>query len=352
MPGLRFLLVATALWSLFGLLAGIQVWISMLSHGHHVPWLLLYHQLVWLAWLLPTLLVRALAQRWPVVAARPAALAVHVLACLLISALHAVYEIGLMRWMQPYDRMTATLSELPFGEIAASRLLLGAILYCLVLGGVTALDYTQRFNERALRAAQLERALADIRLHALQRQLQPHFVFNTLNAIAALVRTRQHDQATGMIAGLADLLRYSLDHEDRQTVPLGEEVAVLQRYLAIEATRFADRLHVRIAVPESLQRASVPLLILQPLAENAVRHGIARLAAGGEIAIDARRVGERLLIRLRNDGALLPAAADGIGLRNTRERLAALYGGAARFTLTAAAGGVLAELDLPWAEIA
>ena len=94
------------------------------------------------------------------------------------------------------------------------------------------------------------------------------------------------------------------------------------------------------------------MLILQPLAENAVRHGIARLAAGGEIAIEARRAGERLLIHLRNDGALAPAFAEGIGLRNTRERLATLYGGAARFTLAAEGDGVRAELDLPWTAIA
>jgi two-component system, LytTR family, sensor kinase len=352
MPVSRFLLVAAAFWSLFGLMAGIQVWISMLNHGHHVPWLLLYYQLLWLAWLAPTLLVRWLARRHPVLAPRRHTLAIHALAATLIATLHALYEIGLMLWMRPYDRMTATPDELEPGEIVVSRLLLGWILYCLVLGGVTAVEYYQRYHERALRAAQLERSLADARLHALQLQLQPHFVFNTLNAIAALVRTRQHDQATGMIAGLADLLRYSLDHEGRQQVALGEEIAVLRRYLDIEASRFPDRLRFRIDVPEALQRAAVPMLILQPLAENAVRHGIATLAAGGEIEVAATRRGERLQIRMRNDGALDPAAHEGIGLRNTRERLATLYGDAAQFSLSMQDGRVQALIALPYTEIA
>lgn len=348
----RFLLVAAAFWSLFGLMAGIQVWISMLNHGHHVPWLLLYYQLLWLAWLAPTLLVRWLARRYPVLSPRRNTLAIHALAATVIAVLHTLYEIGLLLWMQPYDRMTATPDELEPGEMLVSRLLLGWILYCLVLGGVTAVEYYQRYHERALRAAQLERSLADARLHALQLQLQPHFMFNTLNAIAALVRTRQHDQATGMIAGLADLLRYTLDHEGRQTVPLGEEIAVLRRYLDIEATRFPDRLRYRIEVPEALHGAAVPMLILQPLAENAVRHGIARLATGGEIEVAATRDGGRLQIRMRNDGALDPAAQEGIGLRNTRERLATLFGDAAQFSLSMQDGRVQALIALPCTEVA
>jgi two-component system, LytTR family, sensor kinase len=347
----RFLLFATAFWTFFGLVAGIQVWISMLTHGHSVPRLLGFFLIVWLAWLVPTYVIVRLTQRYPVVAPRASSLAIHGLAATVIAVLHSLYEIGLMLWMQPYDRMTATLSELDIGQITFSRLPLEWILYCLVLGGVSAFEYYQRYHERALQAAQLERSLADARLHALELQLQPHFLFNTLNSIAGLVRANHREQAVTMIAGLADLLRYSLDHAGRQRVPLEEEMEVLRRYLEIERARFPDRMSFRITLAEDARRAAVPMLILQPLAENAVRHGIARTASSGSIDIDARRVGERLQLRMRNSGTLDPAANDGIGLKNTRERLANLHGDAAHFSVTAVDGGVLAVLDLPWSAI-
>ena len=344
----RFLLFAAVFWALFGLLAGIQVWISMITHGHSVPWLLLYFLIVWLAWLGPTVLVMWLARRVPVVPPRRRNVAIHAAAATAIAVVHALFEMGLLLWMKPYDRMTATWSELDLGENLLSRLPAEWILYCLVLGGVLAFEYYQRYHERALQAAQLERSLADARLHALELQLQPHFLFNTLNAIAGLVRTQHGDQAVTMIAGLADLLRYSLDHAGRQRVSLGEEMEVLRRYLEIEGARFPDRMTFRIALAEEARRAAVPMLILQPLAENAVRHGIARTAAAGRIEVDAERVGERLHLRMFNTGALDAAPVERIGLRNTRERLAVLYGDAAHFTVTAVEGGVLAMLDLPW----
>jgi two-component system LytT family sensor kinase len=308
--------------------------------------------LVWLAWLGPTLAVVWLARRYPVVPPRRAHVAIHVLAATAIAVAHSLFEIGLMLWMRPYDRMTAGLDELELGQIVLSRLPMEWILYCLVLGGVLAFEYYQRYHERALQAAQLERSLVDARLHALELQLQPHFLFNTLNAVAGLVRSNRKDQAVTMIAGLADLLRYSLDHAGRQCVPLEEEIEVLQRYLEIESARFPDRLSVRIALAEDARRAAVPMLILQPLAENAVRHGIERSAAAGRIEVDAARVGERLQIRMRNSGTLDPAAIEGIGTRNTHERLAALYGGQASFRVTALDDGVLALLDLPWSAAA
>jgi two-component system, LytTR family, sensor kinase len=347
----RFLPFAVVFWTLFGLLAGIQVWISMITHGHSVPWLLSYYLLVWWAWLGPTLAIVWLARKHPVVPPRRASVAVHALAATAVAVVHSLFEIGLMVWMRPYDRMTAQLSELEVGEILLSRLPMEWILYCLVLGGVLAFEYYQRYHERALQAAQLERSLVDARLHALELQLQPHFLFNTLNAIAGLVRTNHKEQAITMIAGLADLLRYSLDHAGRQRVSLAEEMDVLRRYLEIEGARFPDRMSFRIALAEDARRAAVPMLILQPLAENAIRHGIARAATAGSILVEANRVGERLHIRMRNSGTLEASPVDGIGLRNTRERLAALYGDAAHFSVAADEDGVLASLDLPWATL-
>jgi LytS/YehU family sensor histidine kinase len=197
----------------------------------------------------------------------------------------------------------------------------------------------------------LERSLTDARLHALELQLQPHFLFNTLNAIAGLVRGNRKEQAVTMIAGLADLLRYSLDHAGRQRVPLVEEIGMLERYLEIENARFPDRMSFKVSVAENASRAAVPILILQPLAENAVRHGIARSSAAGSIEVEASRIGDRLQIRMRNSGNLDTASVDGIGLKNTRERLANLYGGTGHFALSQYEGGVLAVIDLPWTVI-
>jgi two-component system, LytTR family, sensor kinase len=344
----HFLLFAAAFWALFGIVTGILVWISMLDHGHSVPRLLSFYLLVWLAWLAPTYAIVQLARRFPVDAPRAVTVLAHAAAATLIAVLHSLYEIVLMLWMRPYDRMTAHLSELDFGKVLFARVPLEWILYCLVLGSVLAFEYYQRYLERALRAAQLERSLADARLHALELQLRPHFLFNTLNAVAGLVRSQRNEQAVTMIAGLADLLRYSLDQAGRQRVPLAEEIEMLRRYLEIEMARFPDRLSFNVAVGTGAERALVPSLILQPLVENAVRHGIAGLAAAGSVDVTADRAGERLHIRIRNSGTLASGWIEGIGLRNTRERLRSLYGDAAHFSLAASDGGVLAILDLPW----
>ena len=344
----HFLLIAAGFWIVFGLVSGILVWISMLSHGHSVPRLLGYFLVVWVAWLAPTYAIVQLARRFPLVPPRPSAVLVHIAAATGIAIAHALYEVAMMLWIQPYDRMTSNLSQVNFGSVLLARLPLEWILYCLVLGGVLAFEYYQRYHERALRAAQLERSLMDAKLHALEMQLQPHFLFNTLNAVAGLVRSGRNDQATTMIAGLADLLRYSLDQAGRQRVTLAEEMAMVERYLEIESARFPDRMVFRVDIADCADRAMVPSLILQPLVENAVRHGIAMMAAAGSIDVEAIRVGERLHVRLRNSGALADEPVEGIGLRNTRERLHTLYGDNAVFSLAASSGGVLAILDLPW----
>jgi two-component system LytT family sensor kinase len=347
-----FLLFAAAFWSVFGIVAGSLVWLSMLTHGHSPPLLLGFHLLVWLAWLGPTYIIVWLARRFPVFPPRLLAIVVHALAATAISLVHSLYGILLLVWIRPYDLRNASFSDLDVGNILFSQLPLEWILYCLVLGAVLAFEFRRRYHERALLAAQLERSLADARLHALELQLQPHFLFNTLNAIATLVRNSGKEQAVTMIAGLADLLRYSLDHAGRQRVALAEEIGMLERYLEIENARFPDRMSFSISVAEDVQRAAVPILILQPLAENAVRHGIARTATVGSIEVEARRVGERLQIRMRNSGTLDAAPVDGIGLKNTRERLANLYGADGHFGLSQCHGAVLATLDLPWTVVA
>lgn len=344
----RFLLAAAAFWLLFGLVAGIQVWISMLTHGHDLVRLLGFHIAVWCVWLVPTALIVVLARRLPLSPLRPIPVAVHFLAASAIGVLHALYSIVLMLWLQPYDAMTASASEIQLGQALLTPLLLEWILYLLVLGAVLALDYGRRSREHALEAAELRRSLTDARLHALELQIQPHFLFNTLNSIAGLVRAGRRDEAIRMVAGLGDLLRYALDHAGRQRVTLGEETEMLTRYLEIHQARFPDRMSFTVEVDPALRQAAVPILILQPLAENALRHGVDQTGALNCIEVRARRVDDRLELRLSNRGQLASPVVEGIGLRNTRDRLRALYGDSARFELRQTGDQVLARVDLPF----
>jgi sensor histidine kinase YesM len=235
--------------------------------------------------------------------------------------------------------------------------------YWILLGMQAAFRYYRQYQERKqtalrleLQASELQSRLVQAQLSALKGQLQPHFLFNTLNAIMVLVRQGKGRQAEEMLARLSDLLRSVLEEVEAQEVPLRRELESLQLYLAIEEVRFQDRLHVEISIePEALD-AAVPHLGLQPIVENAVRHGIGRRSAAGRIEISAARVEQSLRIQVRDDGPGLPpegpagiTEARGIGLANTRERLRRLYGDAASLTLeNDPRGGAVATLTLPY----
>lgn len=345
-------LLAASFWALFGLLSGVQVWISMITHGHSVPLLLAYHLLVWEAWIFPTVFIVRLARRCPVVPPRRLNVLVHIFAACSIGLLHGFYWLALLILTKPYDRMTVEPSQLNVTEILFARFPLEWTLYGLVLGAAVAYDYYDRYRERAVQAAQLEASLAEARLHALELQIQPHFLFNTMNAVSSLVRNGRNDEAVSMLAGLSELLRYTLDHAGHQRVALEEELAVLRRYLEIQHTRFPDRTSFTIDAAADALRGAVPALLLQPLAENAVRHGIETAAGAGVVNVRAARDGERLTIEIFNSGSVAPSPVPGIGLRNTRERLLHLYGPAATFSLVNDRGGVVATLSIPWSEVA
>lgn len=335
---------AALFWFLFGLITGIQIWISMLEHHHSVPRLLGYYVLVWEAWLIPSAVIFWLGRRFPVIPLRARNLLVHAAAATGIAAVHVLYWIGLMLVMKPFDRMTAPPSQVNVSAWFLSRSPLELILYCLALfATITVSSYD--------RAAKLEASLADARLHALEMQLQPHFLFNTLNAVTSLVRSKRNDEAVTMIAGLSDLLRYTLDHAGQQHVALEDELAILRQYLEIQHSRFPDRMSFGIDLTPETRRAAVPALLLQPLAENAVRHGIAPSNGPGVIQIRAFRENGTLRIEVFNTG-VLAADHEGIGVRNTHERLRHLYGDAARFDLAGADGGVRASVSIPWSEVA
>jgi hypothetical protein len=346
----RVWLFAASFWALFGLISGIQVWISMRTHGHSVPRLIGYYLVIWEAWLLPTAVILWLARRFPVVPPRAVAVSIHVIAAFAIALVHESYWIVLLLFLKPFDRMNPDASKLKLVENLLECLPLELVMYCLVLGFSLAFDYYGRYRERAVQAAQLETSLADARLHALELQIQPHFLFNTMNAITSLVRTQRNDEAVAMIAGLSELLRYTLDHAGHQRVKLEEELAVLEHYLEIQRFRFPDRMTFRVDASADARRGLVPTLILQPLAENAVRHGISPSASAGVVEVRAFRSGDRLRIDVFNSGTLASSSPQGIGLSNTRERLHHLYGDDGTFDLASAQGGVTASLSIPWSE--
>jgi two-component system LytT family sensor kinase len=184
-------------------------------------------------------------------------------------------------------------------------------------------------------------------------QLQPHFLFNTLHTIASLVRDGRGEAATSTIARLGELFRQTLGNLQRDEVPLREELSFIEAYLEIEQTRFSDRLTVRFEVDRGTLEAPVPNMSLQPLVENAIRHGIARDPSAGRIEIRARQHDGRLRIEVRNDGPAYAGnghgPAGGVGLANTRARLSRLYGSGYRLDLAPdEAGGTLAVLEVPW----
>lgn len=229
---------------------------------------------------------------------------------------------------------------------------LEVIFYWAILGAGIAQDTYRQARTRELEAKALEAQLQQARLQALRMQLHPHFLFNALNTVAMLIRNGESERAVEMTAGLGELLRWSLNENTEQEVTLEQELEFIRRYLALEQIRFSDRLRVEIEVPAELRLALVPNLILQPLVENAIRHGVAQSSSAGIVRIEARRANEWLELFVQDDGKGLPndwELAPGVGLGNTRERLTQLYGERAELTLqNASPTGVVARLKIPY----
>jgi sensor histidine kinase YesM len=235
------------------------------------------------------------------------------------------------------------------------------VIYAAALGAYYAFEYSERLRRITLdaaqsesRAARLQLNLAEARIHALRMELNPHFLFNALNAASGLVRKHENDAAVDMLARLGDLLRTTLDREMPAEVALSEEIQYLGRFLDIELVRFGDRLRVTWDIDPDVRNALVPPLILQPLVENALRHGIGRRPGPAQLRIAARRTGLHLELTIRDSGEGLVADGraprDGIGLSNTRARLSELYGPdtASIDVADAPGGGVRARLLLPF----
>jgi two-component system, LytTR family, sensor kinase len=217
------------------------------------------------------------------------------------------------------------------------------LVYCLIVGVWQAHLYFQHYLSSELRMERLERSFSEARLNALRMQLDPHFLFNALNTISSQVE-RDPRLARQMIEHLGDLLRLSLENKDRQEVLLMEELAFLDSYLAIQRIRFGDRLHIAMEIAPEVKYASVPCLMLQPLVENAIRHGLWPRASGGTVTVSAQMRDDKLEIRVADDGVGLPPAwmlqeSAGLGLSVTKERISSLHPNGASFSVHPREGG-------------
>jgi two-component system LytT family sensor kinase len=237
-----------------------------------------------------------------------------------------------------------------FGNITRFEFLDDFMVYVAILGAALARDYFLRYQARLDETRDLQAQLAEAQLAVLRTQLNPHFLFNTLNAIATLVDTDPRG-VRRMIARLGDLLRHTLEETNEQEVTLARETELLRRYLDIMEVRFQGGLEVRIEIDPTLNDALVPNLILQPLVENAFKHGLSGLEKGGRVEVRARHDGDDVVLTVRDNGPGPGTTEDGVGITNTRARLVQLYGENQGFALRAAGDGspgAIAEVRLPY----
>jgi LytS/YehU family sensor histidine kinase len=241
----------------------------------------------------------------------------------------------------------------PFTEAiwVSFRSFFGDLLYsfCLTVLAAYAWEYAKRIKREQLMQERLQARLARAELHALKMQLQPHFLFNTLHTISNLASV-DSTKAQQMIARLSELLRLSLDHVSSEAIPVRRELDFLKTYLDIEQTRFEERLRVTVDFPEEVLDAEMPNMLLQPLVENAIKHGISKRAQGGVILLVGRKEQNRLVIVVSDDGAGTSngTRGSGIGISNTRARLQQMYGGDFAFEVRPTERGMVIRIDIPF----
>lgn len=363
---LRSFLACLLPWTLIELFAFVQDIGFQLFWDRPIDW-----QDSWM-WGLRVLLSAALTPfilwigaRWPI--ERPMwlrRLAMHTGVAICFALVRLGLELGILYPLSKYGYIASQAWLENLNEAVVNVLIYGFhsafVRYWVFLSFQAAFRYYEKFREREreaarleLHASQLKAQVAHAQLGALKMQLQPHFLFNTLNAIVVLVRQRRGQQAEETLTRFSDLLRVVLDDMDAQEVPLHRELNYLRLYLSIEQTRFSDRLQVSVVADPDVLDAAVPHMGLQPIVENAVRHGIARSAAGGAIRVEASRLEDSVRIVVRNDGPSMPSsdarAGHGIGLANLRARLQQLYGERAALSLESGeSGGATVTVMLPY----
>jgi signal transduction histidine kinase len=322
------------------------------------PLLLQLNLNYWYGWALITPAILGLARRFPLERrALMRHVPVHIAGVLGATLAHALLvtlgRAAIGAWRGEPDMMLAS----EFQRMFFLNFDWEMMTYWAIVGLSHALRYQYEAQDRALRASRLETRLIEAQLQTLQRQLQPHFLFNTLNSISTLMH-RNVDGADAMLARLGDLLRQSFEHVGVQEVALSQELDFLRKYVDIERARFEERLSVTFDIPPDTLDCLVPNLLLQPLVENAIRHGVGPRVGGGHVLVRAGRAGKDLEIEVRDDGVGVPpgrlsALEQGVGLTNTRSRLAHMYGPRHRFGISRPPGGGLSvQIRIPIDEVA
>ena len=350
----RVVLGVAVLWVLVGVVGGAQAALGdalqggSMELGDAVRTALINS----LPWIPVTLAVVALAVRYPVTRRTwKRHLPIHLVALPLVTwAANVLVVLGFWASSGVFQGWGALARSAVYWALL--RIHVAALVYAAIAAVTQGLLYYRDLRDRELRVARLEGQLARARLQALNAQMRPHFLFNTLHTIGQLWRTGRSGDADAMLDHLGALFQRVQATSTRPEVPLEEELDMVRGYLAIEETRFADRLRAEVhATPEAL-RCRVPPLLLQPLVENAVRHGVSASSSAGRVEVRAVTEGGRLVVEVRDDGpgmdAPTPSPGAGTGLPNTRERLSQLYGDGARLDVESAAGeGVTVRIVVP-----
>jgi len=356
MPLPRFALIFAA-WLVPGLLSAFSSYMQSRLSNERPDWgWVLFAGVDWLLYAVLTPAVFRLSRRFPLRRERLARRITLHIACALGMCVAWATLGQLLRLVIFHPAAGFTMAKLwrDLEGWVLTTLPFGTGVYFALVGIEHGLAYMAQAHERETQAARLTAQLAEARLGALRMQLNPHFLFNSLNAITVLVRDQNTTAASRMLELLSDVLRLVLRAEGSPETRLSTELHFLERFLAIEQVRFSDRLRTRVEVDAAIRRAAVPQFILQPLVENAVRHGIARRTDAGLLEITAQRDGDTLVLTVRDNGPGVGSAAptSGVGLVNTRARLAALYGDRGSLEIAnAAGGGAVATIRLPYHEV-
>jgi two-component system, LytTR family, sensor kinase len=352
-PALPAWVLICAAWSIPAVLAAFEQYMQGRISGEPPSWRwIVFNSVDWFLYALLTPAVLRAGRRLPLRRPHLARnIGFHIIGALALCVIWA--GLGTLLRLAIFPIPTAVEALQGFASWTLTTLPFGVSVYFAIVGIEHALFYFAEARDREMQAIRLEAQLAEARLGALRMQLNPHFLFNSLNAITVLVRDRDTAAATRMLELLSDVLREALRSDAGHETQLQKELAFVERYLAIEQIRFSDRLRVRVDAEPAALDAVVPTFVLQPLVENALRHGIARKAAAGALEIAARIQGTQLVLTVQDDGPGLerdqPERPGGVGLENLRARLAALYGERASLTIAnAEPAGAVATVRLPY----
>src|SRR5271154_1901284 len=340
-----------AIWCAAALFDASQTLLTMHLVGVGKAWLrpFLIVFISWLPWALATPFVIELARRWPIVRGEIfKAISLHLAAFAVVSAAAEGWSALLQVIFDPWHRHTPPTFVDTWSDLLLEQIVTFVIAYALILAATYVVDSREKM-------ARQNEELARAQLAALRGQMDPHFMFNTLNSIASLVYDQRGDAAVRMIVGLSELLRRASEDSHRAQVTLQEEVEYLQRYIDIQKIRFGDRLRVSIDIPDELLAMQVPSLLLQPLVENAIKHGVSKRRSGGEVRVAGMSRDGALRLTVYNDGPWvqedMALAPHRVGLGNLRTRLKILHGDRSNLLLQPAEqGGVEVIVTMPLQE--